>query len=110
MILKIPHIPKYEPHYRMAWEIQNKKDADNKKCMLFSNKKLVDAQYKNAQKGAIRREAKQKEMPEQVKIINRMLKNHMTQSTIASILGISQNAVSKAKSRYSLPKEEFLKL
>jgi len=89
----------------LAWLKQNKKDAVNKNCVLFANKKIVDAQYKNAKKGAVRLE-KRKAMPERVKIINRMLKNDMTQITIASILGISQNVVSKAKSRYSLPTQE----
>ncbi len=103
--LKIPHVDTYQGAYRLAWDKQNKRDAVNKNCVLFANKKIVDAQYENAKKGAKRVEEK-KEMPERAKIINRMLKNDMTQVTIASILGISQNVVSKAKKRYSLPTQE----
>ena len=67
------------------------------------NKDLIRAREHNAKVGAIRNIVTSPDMTDKAKKINLMLTKKISQKDIAEILGISQNTVSKTKSRYNLP-------
>ena len=53
--------------------------------------------------GSVRNIVGSPEMTDKIRKINLMLTKKISQKDIAEILGISQNTVSKTKSRYNLP-------
>ncbi len=67
------------------------------------SKKLLNAREHNATMGSVRNIVGSPEMTDKIRKINLMLTKKISQKDIAEILGISQNTVSKTKSRYNLP-------